>query len=488
MSEEKTFYVATSIPYVNDVPHLGHAMEFVLADILARYHAQLGEKVFFSVGTDEHGGKVKEKAEELGVDVAKYTEKVSKAFKDLTVALDVDYSKFIRTSDPDHEARAAQIWKNLGKDIYEDEYVGLYDQRQEAFLTDAEAKDIKENDPERFKTLKKLEEKNYFFKLSRHNETIKAAVKSGELRIVPNTKRNEFLSLLESGLEDVSISRPKDKLDWGIEVPGDDKQVMYVWFEALMNYITTLGYPEGADYKKFWPGNVHVIGKDILRFHAGIWPGMLLSLGESMPKEIYVHGFINVDGAKMSKSVGNVVSPLDIVDAYGSEAFRYYIARHIPSTGDGDFSWVKFETAYNTELANELGNLVQRTASMIKRYQDGEIGKMPESAHDIAPYHEAMTNYRFDNALDYIWSLIKGQNQYIENEKPWLLAKEDDPEHLREVLASVSSTILQIADLLVPFLPKSAAQIIRIFADGEISEDPKPIFPKINNHTDPSKQ
>lgn len=485
MSREP-FYVAAAIPYVNDVPHCGHALEAMISDSIARYNAQQGSQVFFSYGTDEHGGKIAEKAAEKGISVERYVDQISQSFVDLAETLDVKYSKFIRTTDKDHEKRAQDIWTRLKDDIYLGTYKGMYDQKEEAFVTDEEARQIKESDPDRFARLQAIEEENYYFKLSKYNQRILEAIKSEQLKVLPITRRNEVLSLLESGLRDISISRPASKIAWGIPVPGDPKQNMYVWFEALMNYITTLGYPDGENMKTFWPCDVHVIGKDISRFHSVIWPAMLMGLGLEIPKAVYVHGFVTFNGQVMSKTLGNVVAPQEIVSAYGVDAARYYFIRHIPSNEDGDFSWEKFETVYNTELGNELGNLVQRVASMVNRYQKGMIGDIPTSTHDTGPYHDAMADFRFDKALEYVWGLIRGQNQYIDSEKPWDLAKTDQ-EHLKEVLAYSVSSILQIADLLAPFMPNSSARIIKTFGEGIIKEYEGPLFPKIHNYTEAKK-
>ncbi len=473
------FYATTSIPYVNGVPHIGHAMEFIQADVLARYHRQQGKSVLFSTGTDEHGGKVMEKAKEQGVELKDFTDQMSANFKNLCQILDVKYDHFIRTTDAKHKKAAQQIWIKLEPYIYQNIYIGMYDQKEETFLTEEEAKRIKKADPKRFESLRKLEEKNYFFKLSEFTDQIKSAINSEEFRIVPVSRRNEILSLLETGLEDISISRPKEKIPWGIDVPGDSTQVMYVWFEALMNYITVLGYPDGADMKQYWPADIQIVGKDIIRFHAAIWPAILLALELPLPKNLYVHGFITVDGQKMSKSIGNVIAPSELVDTYGSDATRYYLLRHIPSYGDGDFSWDKFENAYNNELGNDLGNLVQRLASMIVKYQEGVIGETAGDQHDEGPYHDAMEEMRFDKALEFVWQQVHGLNRYIDIQKPWQLAKESDPRHLQSVLAYAVTNLLQISKLLAPFLPNSSAAIDKIFNEGVVRSFKGVLYPRI---------
>jgi methionyl-tRNA synthetase len=279
-------------------------------------------------------------------------------------------------------------------------------------------------------------------------------------------------------LPDTSVSRPKDKIAWGIPVPGDDSQVMYVWFEALMNYITVLGYPDRDDFKNFWPANVQVVGKDILRFHAAIWPAMLLALKLPLPKVLYVHGFITVSNQKMSKTLGNVVAPKDVIDKYGVDAFRYFFLRHIPSYDDGDFTWERIEAAYNNELADQLGNAVQRTAAMVTKYQNGVIGDIKTPEHDLAPFERALEDCRFDRALDEIWEHVRGLNQYIEETKPWEIAKVKDEEHLREVLSYLVASLLEIAELLAPFMPDTTVKIREIFASGVLKAPSAPLFPK----------
>lgn len=472
------YYVTTSIPYVNGDPHIGFAMELIQADVLARAARQQGKPVIFSTGTDEHGSKIQEKADEFKITPKEYADKISQNFRELSKLLNVSADRFIRTTDPGHEQRAQIIWKNLASDIYKGKYSGWYCVGCESFVTEAVAKDNKGICPIHQKPYTKIEEENYFFKLSKYADTIEQAILDGTFEVVPSTKKHEILQVIKDGLEDISISRPKDKISWGIAVPGDKTQVMYVWFEALMNYLTVLGYPEHDDFTNFWPANVQIVGKDIIRFHAAIWPGMLLGLGLPLPKTLFVHGFINVEGQKMSKSLGNVIAPKDIVDEFGVDAFRYFFLRHIPSYEDGDFSKRRLYDAYNNELANELGNAVQRTAAMITQYQHGLIGDIPGAEHDVAQYWQALEACRFDRALDEVWEQVRGLNQYIDEEKPWVLHKNKDDDHLREVLAYQVSCLMQIADLLLPFMPETAKKIQYIFGKGYIQNLDSTLFPR----------
>lgn len=474
------YYVTTSIPYVNAEPHIGFGMELLAADVLARYARQQGHNVIFSTGTDEHGGKIAEKAAEKGIKPKEFADQVSRKFQQLTELLGVSNDRFIRTTDEAHEKRAQLIWKALKEDIYKGKYIGWYCKGEETFYTEAEVKANNGVCPNHERPYEKVEEDNYFFRLSKYNDEIKKRILDGSFQILPKTRRNEILAVIESGLEDISVSRPKDKIGWGIPVPGDSHQVMYVWFEALMNYITVLGYPEHEDMRTFWPANVQVIGKDIIRFHAAIWPAMLMGLHLPLPKALYVHGFITSDGKKMSKTLGNVVSPAEVVETYGADAFRYYILRHIPSYDDGDFSWEKFRAAYNNELANELGNTVQRTVAMIMKYQEGLIGDIPAPEHDIAQYQAALDHCRFDVALDEVWAQIRGLNQYIDEAKPWEIAKSGDQDHLREILAYQASSLLQIAGLLEPFLPATALKIRNTFHEGIVRPSKETLFPKFD--------
>ncbi len=472
------YYVTTSIPYVNGEPHLGHALEFIYADVLARTARAQGKPTIFSTGTDEHGGKIAEKAAELKLTPQAFADQISEKFKELTRLLNISNDRFVRTTDKGHEQRAQLIWKALTQDIYKGKYSGWYCTGDEAFFTEATVKANNGICPAHNRPYEKVEEENYFFKLSKYAPQIKAAIESGTFRIIPTSRKHEILSVIHEGLEDISISRPSQKIAWGIPVPGDTTQVMYVWFEALMNYITVLGYPEHDDFKNFWPANVQVIGKDILRFHAAIWPGILLGLGLPLPQTLYVHGFLTIEGQKMSKSLGNVLHPKTITDEYGVDAFRYYLLRHVPAYEDGDFSRAKLLEAYNNELANELGNAVQRTVAMITQYQQGVIGEIPLPEHDVAQYREALENCRFDRALDEVWEQVRGLNQYIDEEKPWEVAKAGDADHLREVLAYQVSSLLQIGELLEPFLPDTAAKIKQLFSEGVLRPLKGTLFPK----------
>lgn len=478
MGNQKNYFITTSIPYINGEPHLGHAMEFIMGDALARSARKTYSKVIFSMGTDEHGGKVAEKAESLKKTPQGLADEMSQKFRDLAKNLNISNDRFIRTTDAGHKQRAGLIWKALGEHIYKKNYVGWYCTGHEAFFTEAQVKENGGKCADHDRAYEKIEEENYFFKLSAFSDQIASKITDGSFRVIPDSRKKEILNVFKDGLEDVSISRPKEKIGWGIPVADDPKQVMYVWFEALMNYITVLGYPEHQDFKDYWPADVQVIGKDILRFHAAIWPGMLLALGLPVPKTLYVHGFINIDGKKMSKSLGNSVFPHEIIEKYGVDAFRYYFLRHIPSYDDGDFSWQRFEEVYNSELANELGNAVNRTVAMINKYQQGVIGDIPDSEHDIGMYDQALADCRFDKAIEEVWEQVRGLNQFIEEEKPWVLAKNKDEDHLREVLANMCSDLIEIAELLEPFMPETSQKIIYMFNTGIVKPIEGTLFPK----------
>ena len=484
----KNLYITTAIPYANAKPHIGNALDYLLADIWSRYQKQNGHEVRFQVGTDEHGNKIAAKAAELGIEPKAYTDQMYGNFQTLMNKVGAEYTDFIRTTDEHHIAAVQWIWQKLQPYIYKGSYEGWYCVGHEAFFTDKEVEATNGICPDHQKPYERISEENYYLKASAFTDKVREAIEHNRMQIVPEFRKKEFLELMKDGLKDVSISRPRKHLSWGVPVPGDPDQVVYVWLDALANYITVLGYPDKEGWQTFWPADIQVIGKDILRFHAGIWPPMLLGLGISLPKKLLVHGFVNASGAKMSKSVGNVIDPNEVIDQYGLDAFRYFFARHIPTQDDGDFTWEKFETAYNTELGNDLGNVVQRVASMITRYQSGVIGDAPQSEHDMKPYRDAMNALTFDIAIDEVWVMVRGLNQYLETVKPWMIAKTKDTDadaaaHLSEVLAQSVGTLLQIADLLVPFLPETADKIHKIFETGVITDQQSVLFPKIYKYT-----
>lgn len=486
----KKLYITTAIPYVNGVPHIGHALDYTLADIWSRYQKQHGKEVRFQAGTDEHGNKIAAKAAEKGMDPQSYVDSMYGNFQNLIKSLNVENTDFIRTTEGHHKGAVQYIWQQLVQAglIYKGSYEGWYCQGCESFVTDKEATENNGICPDHQQPYERLSEENYYFKASQFSEKIREVITTNKLRIVPEFRKQEFLELIKDGVKDVSVSRPRKNLGWGVSVPGDETQVMYVWIDALSNYITVLGYPDRPEWQEYWPADVQVVGKDILRFHAGIWPAMLLGLGIPLPKVLLVHGFVSVGGSKMGKSLGNGVEPHEVIDAYGTDAFRYYFSRHIPTQDDGDFTWEKFENSYNNELGNDLGNLVQRVAAMIQRYQAGVIGDAPQAEHDMGPYHEAMEKFEFNKALDITWNTIRSLNVYLENVKPWEIAKNKDKQpdaadHLSEVLAHAASTLIQIADLLTPFMPTTAAEIHALFDTGVVPADVKPLFPKIYLHT-----
>ncbi|HPQ82534.1 MAG: methionine--tRNA ligase [Candidatus Saccharibacteria bacterium] len=485
---KKNLYISTAIPYVNGVPHIGHAMDYLLADIWARYQRQNGKEVRFQIGTDEHGTKNAAKAAELGLTPQAYVDQASQPFKAMAEKVGSSYTDFIRTTDAHHRGAVQYIWQQLAPHIYKDRYEGWYCSGCEQFYTDKEVEVNGGNCPNHKTPFERLSEENYYLRASDFTDQIRSAIETNKLRIIPEFRKKEILELIKDGVKDVSISRPRKSLSWGVGVPGDDSQVMYVWLDALSNYITVLGYPDDASWQEYWPADVQVVGKDILRFHAIIWPAILLGIGVSLPKRLLVHGFVNIGGEKISKSLGNGIDPNQIIDSYGRDAFRYFFSCHIPTTDDGDFTWEKFENAYNNELGNDLGNLVQRIAAMVTRYQAGVIGDSPQAEHDMGPYHEAMEQFRYNDAVNIAWNTVRSLNQYLESVKPWEIAKNREKdteaaEHLSDVLAHAASTLLQVADLLTPFMPDTADVIKHSFGTGVVPADIQPLFPKIYLHT-----
>lgn len=465
----RKFYLTTAIAYVNGGPHLGHALEFVQADALCRYHRLVGDDVYFLTGTDEHGSKIYEKAQEMNLPVSEFVDKNAAIFHSLKDLLHLSYDDFIRTSEERHKRGAQKIWRKMVEagDIYKDNYTGKYCVGCEAFISEKEL-DAEGNCPIHLKPPVMLSEENYFFRLSKYSDRIKEMILSDEIKVVPENRKKEMLNLIgEEGLFDVSFSRPKTALPWGVDVPDDPEQVMYVWCDALSNYITALGYEEESEiFKKFWPADVHLIGKDILRFHAGIWIGMLLSAGLAVPKMIFAHGFITSEGQKMSKSLGNVVDPLEYINKYGAEALRYYLLREVPTDDDGDFAQKKFFELYNSDLANNLGNLVNRVTMMTEKYFEGKVPAKSEGNEACEVISAVVEKYkeRFEladikSACEAILELMNFGNKYIDDKKPWTMAKEGSSE-LSSVIYDLLEILRVISLIISPILPHAASRVM----------------------------
>ncbi|HET9015223.1 MAG TPA: class I tRNA ligase family protein [Thermomicrobiaceae bacterium] len=516
------YYITTSIPYVNAVPHIGHALEFVQTDTFARYHRLVGNDTRFLTGTDENSLTNVLAAEREGMPVAELVERNAAAFLRLTDLLDVSNDDFIRTAAEErHLAGCRKLWEACDRngDIYRRHYRGLYCVRCEQFYTEEELDDGL--CPEHHIPVEVVEEENYFFRLSRYGDRLAQLIDSGALRIIPETRRNEVRSFIARGLEDFSISRSRSRArGWGIPVPGDPDQVMYVWFDALANYITAPGYATDADlYRRFWlenPRRVHVIGKGILRFHAVYWPAMLLSAGLPLPTTVFVHGYLTIAGEKMSKSLGNVVDPAELVARYGTEPVRYWLLREVPPTGDADYTDEKLERRYNADLANDLGNLLNRTVTMIRRYRDGAVPApaAPDAvdqdlelvASSLAGRLAAAVGQDYDpqSALAAVWELVVRANRYVEETAPWALARgERSGDHaaagrLDGALYHLAESLRLIAQALRPFLPGTADRIAAqlgvvlvetpwtealgwgVLAPGTQVGEPQPIFPKLD--------
>jgi methionyl-tRNA synthetase len=471
------FYITTSIAYTNSKPHIGYALELVQADVLARFYRQDNKDLFFLTGTDDHGVKIFRSAEEKNIKPQQFVDANINEFKKLIKKLNISNDRFISTSDKKaHWSGAQKLWKKLHEngDIYKKSYEGIYCAGCEAYLTKKDLIDGK--CPNHQAKPELIKEENYFFKLTRYRDTIINKIKNNELVIVPEARKNEILNIL-ADLEDVSFSRPREKLSWGVPVPGDDNQVMYVWCDALSNYLTGLGYGQKDEsrFKKYWPANIHCIGKDILRFHAAIWPAMLLSAGLRLPKTIFVHGWITSEGQKMSKSLGNVVDPLEIIDKYGADALRYYLLCEIPATGDGDFSQKRFEEVYNGELANELGNLVMRAVKMVKKnkLKLSDYKKAVPIYKSYKMFSDSIGQYNFEFALENIWQRVRLANQTIEMKKPWEIKNK---KILNDIFEKIFFQIQTIALSLEPFLPETATEIQQQLKTLKA----KPLFPRLN--------
>lgn len=474
---DKKFYLTTPIFYPNAKLHLGHAYTTTLCDILARYHRLMGEKTYLLTGSDENTQKVVQSAKAAGQDTKVFLDSIVANFKTLFAELNISYDQFIRTSDEKaHWPGAIALWKKLDAagDLEKRQYEGLYCIGHEAFITEKDLVDGK--CPDHGTMPEHIKEENYFFKLSRYTKAIKEKIESDELKIVPQSRKNEILSLLNEGLQDVSFSRPKTAGSVGIPVPGDDSQVMYVWCDALSNYITALGYGQDEKlYKEFWQDNearMHVIGKDILRFHAAIWPGMLLSAGLPLPKTLLVHGFITSGGKKMSKTLGNVIDPEELLVEYGTDAVRYYLARHITPFEDGDITKEHFKAVYNGELANGLGNLVARIMKLTELY----LTEGPKVTAPIFPeeYVSALENFEVNRAIEYVFKLVAELDQKITKTEPFKLIKTNPIEGTKLILELILKLWI-IGVLLEPFMPQTSKAIQKAV---NARKKPENLFPR----------
>lgn len=469
----KKYYITTTLPYVNAEPHIGFALEIVQADVIARYHKLLGEEVVFNFGTDEHGQKIYQKALDAHEDPQKYCDEYAAKFDALKKALNLSYTNFIRTTDPKHVEAAQEFWKLCDKngDIYKKQYKTKYCVGCELEKTDSELVDG--YCPLHPKLdIEIIEEENYFFKFSKYQKPLLDLYEKNPDFVIPAGKFNEIKSFVKEGLQDFSISRLKSKMPWGIPVPGDPEHVQYVWFDALTNYISTLGWPnDKKNYEDFWPGD-QVAGKDNLRQQTAIWQAMLMSAGLPNSKQVFIHGFITVDGQKISKSLGNTINPIEVAEKYGTDALRYYLLAKINPYDDSDFTFKQFEETYNGELANGLGNLVARTAKLCQN------SGFEFHSNDTYQYSEEIAKqlkeYRFDEAIRIIWDEVTKTDKYISDNEPWKLTGDK----LKEILTFAVSSIRTLTFYLSPFLPDTAEKIEKQFKEPKIVAE-SPLFPRL---------
>lgn len=472
---DKNFYITTAIPYVNAKPHVGHALEFVQADTIKRFQLSLLNSVTLLSGSDENALKNVQAAEKESETPQEFVDRNAVLFQALAKNLNINFDIFQKGSNPDHFASSQKLWElcNENGDIYKKSYSGLYCVGCEQFYEKEELNENGECFEHPGKKLEEVTEENYFFKLSNYQSEIEKLLSEDVIKIIPNSRKNEVLSFVKKGLMDISISRSNERAkNWGVPVPKDSSQRMYVWFDALNIYQSGVGF--GIDenlYKKNWPADVHVIGKGIIRFHAVYWPAFLLSAKLELPKLLFVHGYFTVDGQKMSKTLGNVVDPNEIINKYGTDALRYYLLSQIPSTGDGDFSETRLKEVYNSDLANGLGNLVARVSKLCEKINlSSEF--TPHTFSDNVK--TSLEEFNFNKALEYIWEEIKKSDKFINEEKPW----EKDGEKLKAILSALSITISQIAFDLKPFLPETAEKILKQFTSEKIISS-QPLFPRL---------
>ena len=473
MSQKKAQYITTTLPYVNSDPHIGFALEIVQADAFARYSREkLGEEnVFFNTGSDEHGQKIFEAAEKAGKDVKEYVDFYASKFEDLKKALDLSYDKFIRTTDEDHVKAAQEMWKKCKDkgDIYEKEFEGLYCVGCERYLTERDMADgkcvIHLTEP------RLMKEKNWFFKFSKYAPDLLEYLER-EDSIIPDWRREEAMNFVNEGLEDFSISREKSRLSWGIPVPGDDTQVMYVWFDALTNYISTLGWPkEDGKFDKFWKDGhtLQMAGKDQVRFQSLMFQAMLMSANVKPTDQVFYHGFITSGGQKMSKSLGNVISPFDLVEKYGTDATRYLLLRHVHSTEDTDVTWEKLDEWFEADLVNGLGNFVARIMKLAETYLDEPV----VSTYTEILIGEKLSEFNFQEALGLIFATIGALDLEIQNKKPWETKD-------KEVISNLVRHLAQITKALKPFMPETSNKILKAI---EQNKKPENLFPRLNSST-----
>ena len=477
-------YITTTLPYVNSDPHIGHAQEFVAADALARYWRLMKDEVFFTTGTDEHGQKIFEKAQEEGKDVQAYVDHYADRFKTLKESLNLSYDRFIRTTDADHIAAVQAFWTRCmdAGDIYKKTYKGLYCVGDEMFLRESDLVNGRcPNHPNVDPIM--LEEENYFFALSKYGPYLLEEYLNEPGVIIPEWRREEAISFVANGLEDFSISREKARLSWGIPVPGDESQVMYVWFDALTNYISTLGWPNDAEgnFKKFWVDGktLQLAGKDQVRFQSIMWQAMLKSAGLPATQQVAYHGFINSGGQKMSKSLGNVISPFDLVARYGTEATRYLLIRHVHPFEDTDITWERLDEWYTANLVNGLGNLVARVMTLAETHIDEPIPEMGALAGLDSEYGALLDGYRFNEALDLLWQVIAKADEHMTATQPFKLVKSvDESERLRGKQAIAIAIVMlgKVAAHLVPIMPATSAAIWVAIRDNK---KPENLFPRL---------
>lgn len=470
----KNYYITTTLPYVNAEPHIGFALEIIQADVLARYHRLLGKNVVFNFGTDEHGLKIYRKALELGIEPQKYCDEYAVKFDALKQALNLSYTHFIRTTDKHHKKAAQEFWKLCEKngDIYKKNYSVKYCVGCELEKTDSELVDGKCPVHPNL-VLELIEEENYFFKFSKYQKSLLKLYKDNPNFIIPQNRQLEIKNFVERGLEDFSISRLKNKMPWGVEVPGDESQVMYVWFDALINYISTLGWPENKNnFEKNWPG-VQVAGKDNLRQQAAMWQAMLISAGLPNSKQIFIHGFITAEGKKMSKSLGNVVEPYKIVEKYGTDAVRYYLLGAMPAYDDGDFSIQRFEEFYTAHLVNGIGNLTSRILTMLEKYSESKIPQVENGNWEIEnfwiKYNKYLSEYKFEEVVNLINKFVAELDSFISTQKPWEKVKAG--EDISGLLYQLAEGLRQIAVALLPIIPETAEKILKQLNTTELSHD-----------------